>query len=394
MNPRVIQPTSESEICDAVRAAAATGAAFEIIGHGTKRGLGRAANAHSILDVSALTGIVKYEPEELVITVRAATPISEIEAVLAERNQMLGFEPADWGPFFGGDAGHTTIAGAASANACGSRRVKAGAVRDHVIGCRFVNGEGEAIKAGGPVIKNVTGFDVTRLMCGAFGTLGVLTELTLRVVPKPARKASLMISCNPQEGLQALRDAARLPLDPTGLAYIPIANGTYEGIALIRVEGTSGPVESKLNELRKAFAKADTSIVEDEATNTIFRDVSDGKPFVEIDADIWRLCVPPASATEALKGSGVLGEAFWFADWAGGLLWLALPASDATATHLRSLTAHFGGHATLMRASAEARAELSVFEPESPARAGLTRSVKAAFDPHCVFNPGRMYKDI
>src|SRR5262249_36485772 len=148
-------------------------------------------------------------------------PLAEVEQVLAQRGQMLGFAPADWGPLFGAKPGNATLGGIASANACGARRVKAGAARDHLIGCRFVNGAGDVVKAGGPVIKNVAGFDVPKLLCGAFGTLGVLTELTFRMTPAPSRVAALALRAEPKEGLRILREALRSPLDPTGLAYIP-----------------------------------------------------------------------------------------------------------------------------------------------------------------------------
>jgi glycolate oxidase FAD binding subunit len=389
-----ITPKDEAEISAAVREAAATGAGIEIVGHGTKRGYGRHVEANIVLDTSLLTGIVKYEPEELVITARAGTPMVEIEAALAGKNQMLGFEPADWGPLFGAEPGRATLGGVIGANACGSRRVKAGAVRDHIIGCRFVNGEGQAIKAGGNVIKNVTGFDVSRLMCGAFGTLGVLTEVTFRVVPAPARVAAVMISCGAKEGLRLLCEAAQLPLDPTGLAYIPKTSASPAGFAFIRVEGADEPVKQKLAELQKTFADHTTALVEDQAARTLFRELGDGKPLVEIGTDIWRLSVPPASAHDALMASASVDSKFWYTDWAGGVLWLGLPGSADTAAKLRGVTAKFGGHATLMRASDEARRTPDVFEPEVPARAALTRSVKAAFDPKGIFNPGRMFKGI
>ncbi|HEY1638312.1 MAG TPA: FAD-binding protein, partial [Rhizomicrobium sp.] len=211
-----ILPTNETELAEAVHEAAENGTRLEILAGGTKRAFGRPVEADAILDVSALSGIVKYEPEELVLIVRAATPIAEIEAALSKKNQMLGFEPADWGPLFGNEAGRATIAGVVATNACGARRVKAGAVRDAVIGCRFVNGHGEIVKAGGPVIKNVTGFDVPKLMCGAFGMLGALTEITLKVGPAPERTATVAVrNCAPEAGLHVLRQAASLALDAT-----------------------------------------------------------------------------------------------------------------------------------------------------------------------------------
>jgi glycolate oxidase FAD binding subunit len=382
-----LAPQHETGLCDAVRAAAEKGTSFEIVGHGTKRKLGRRTSASAILDMGAFAGIAKYEPEELVMTVGAATSIAEIETELAGRNQMLGFEPADWGPLFGEPASEATIAGTAAANSCGSRRVKAGAVRDHVIGCRFVNGNGEAIKAGGNVIKNVTGFDVARLMCGAFGTLGAITELSLRVVPRPARVAALCIACSAEEGLKILRAAAQSQVDPTGLAYMPAP----EGRALIRVEGEAEPVRDKLDVLKKQFAAHRTRALDGDESNQLFRDLSDGAPLRDANSDLWRLCVTPSRAYEAITESGASN---WYADWAGGLLWLALPADEAAADRLRAITGKYGGHATLLRAGEDARHKLDVFDPESPVRAGLTRAVKNAFDPKCVFNPSRMYKDI
>jgi len=386
-----VSPLNEAEAADAVREAAQTNSPFEIVAGGTKRDYGRPVTAEAVLDVSALSGIVKYEPEELVLTVRAATPISEINAVLAEKKQMLGFEPCDWGPLFGAQAGRATLGGVVATNACGSRRVKAGAVRDHVIGCRFVNGKGEVIKAGGHVIKNVTGFDLPKLMCGAFGTLGVLTEITLRVSPLPERVAVLAITCEPETGFRLLREAAKLPLDVSGLAYVPAER---LGTSYIRVEGAQTAVAQKLAELQKRFAGQSGKPLDGAAAQECFRAIGDGASFADGRSDLWRLCVPATSAPEALLAARTEKTGPWCADWAGGLLWLGLPADADTAMRLRSLTARFGGHATLMRAGPEARAELALFEPETKTRAAITQSVKAAFDPKHILNPGRMFEGI
>ena len=409
MSVQRLAPKDEAEVADVVRDAAEKGTSLEIVSGGTKRGYGRPVAANAVLDTSALTGIVKYEPEELVLTLRAGTPLAEIEAVLAEKKQMLGFEPADWGPLFGARAGGATLAGIVATNACGARRVKAGAVRDHVIGCRFVNGQGEAIKAGGRVIKNVTGFDLPRLQCGAFGTLGVLTELTFRVSPAPGRVAGLAIkNCDAEDGLRSLRISAGLAIDATGLALLPAGTAPedmacHSGVALIRVEGTPAAVEEKLSVLRARFADRDLATLDDDRTAALFRDIGNGSFLVNRDTDVWRLCVPASNAHAAAEAAGLrraeaasaaqAGAESWYADWAGGLLWLGLPATEETAARLRRVTARFGGHATLMRASTEARDRLAVFEPETPTRAELTRAVKAAFDPRRVLNPGRMFKD-
>ena len=386
MSVTTIKPANEAEIADTLRDAAEKGTSFEIVSGGTKRAYGRPVAADAILDASAISGILKYEPEELVLTARAGTPLAEIEAALAEKNQTLGFEACDWGPLFGAGAGHATLAGIVAANACGARRVRAGAVRDHVIGCRFVNGRGEAIAAGGHVIKNVTGFDLPKLMCGAFGTLGVLTELTLRVTPAPERVAVLELrDCAAERGLHGLRQAASLAVEPTGLAYFP-----SEANAYIRVEGTAPAIAEKLRVLQTHFADHAAAIMADDETRALFRDIANGVVFVNRDSDIWRLCVPSSEAYAAVEAANAQ---LWYADWAGGLLWLGLPASEETAQRLRAIVSRFGGHATLMRGRAEARTRLDVFEPETPTRAGLTREVRAAFDPRHVLNPDRMYRD-
>jgi glycolate oxidase FAD binding subunit len=230
----------------------------------------------------------------------------------------------------------------------------------------------------------------------------VLTELTLRVVPLPPRTMAYALAiASAEAGLRALRQAAVLPVDPTGLAYLPDAvreAGTTAGvvplagaagIAVIRLEGAEEALEEKLAILRQIFAGFDTVTLDDAVTASLFREIGTGGVFVNHATDIWRLCVPSSAAHEAVERSGAQ---FWYADWAGGLLWLGLNGDEETAKRLRAITAFLGGHATLMRASAEARESLQVFEPEPPARAGLTRTVKAAFDPHRLFNPGRMYR--
>jgi glycolate oxidase FAD binding subunit len=404
---RVLRPQSEADIADILGDAGGRPRTLEIVSGATKREMGRHAPCDALLDTGALSGIVSYQPDELVVTARAATAVAELESVLAARRQMLAFAPADWGPLFGQplftpQSGRGTLAGLVAVNACGARRVRAGAVRDHLIGCRFVNGTGEIVKAGGKVVKNVTGFDIPKLMCGAFGTLGVLTELTFRTVPQPERSAALALAhCPPAEGLQALRRAAALPLDPTGLFYAPppLAAAWLTrrdprlagGVALIRVEGSAAAVADKLAVLHHSFAGHDCVTPEDHVAAAFFRAAGDGNMFVSRDAALWRLSVPPSDAYAAVKASGA---EFWFADWAGGLIWLELPADTDVALRLRGITRKTGGHAMLMRASAEARRRLDVFEPESPARAGVTAAVKHAFDPARVLNPGRMYEEI
>jgi glycolate oxidase FAD binding subunit len=401
---QTILPEDEGELCAAVKHAAENLRQLEIVSSGTKRLMGRPVEAEQRLDMSKFSGIVSYEPDELIFTAKAATPLKEVEAALGEKRQMLPFAPADWAPLFGETSGRSTLAGMVATNACGARKVKAGAVRDHLIGCRFVNGSGEPIKAGGRVVKNVTGFDLPKIMCGAFGTLGALTELTFRVVPRPPRAPAIAIrNCTPEDGLSFLRQAARLALEPTGLAYLPttvcsqsdaaVSAGLAEtnGVALIRVEGAEDPVIDKIARLRTHFSKQDVTALEDDVTRALFHEIENGVPFIESNSDIWRVFVPASHAHAAATQSEA---SFWYADWAGEGLWLGLPASREVAERIRDITGQFGGHATLMRAAKNARARLAVFEPETPARAALSRSIKMAFDPLRILNPGRMYEEI
>lgn len=391
-------PIDERAASAAIREAAQTGQSLEIVSSGTKRNVGRPVAAEAVLDMKAISGILDYKPEELVLSARAGTKLAEIEPILAQRGQMLGFEPCDWGALFGGAASEQTLAGIVAADVCGPRRVKYGAVRDHVIGCRFVNGAGEIIAAGGRVIKNVTGFDITKLMCGAFGTLGAFTEITFRVLPRPSRAAAFILrDCTPETGLAALIRAAQLPLEATGLAYFPAEARRHlddgqesgsRGQAMIRVEGTAAAVAEKLAFLRTEFHGSEIVIAGQPQTEDLFRKIGDGAIFGP-DGDLWRLCVPPSAAPNAIAETGA---AIWYADWAGGLLWLQMPASVESAQTLRRITAKSGGHATLFRAPAAARSRIDVFEPEPPVRAKLTRELKQAFDPKAVLNPGRMFE--
>jgi glycolate oxidase FAD binding subunit len=225
----------------------------------------------------------------------------------------------------------------------------------------------------------------------------------LRVVPLPARTVSFAVPMPSAEaGLRALRQAAALPVDPTGLAYLPEAAlkasvaaraasfGGVAGVSVIRVEGAMSALTEKLGLLKQTFAGFDVATFNDGVTTSLFREIGAGGLFVNRPTDIWRLCVPSSAAHEAVEKSGA---EFWYADWAGGMLWLALPGDEDTATQLRRITARLGGHATLMRASETTRESLPVFEPERETRAGLTRAVKAAFDPHRLFNRDRMFKD-
>jgi glycolate oxidase FAD binding subunit len=376
-----ISCSTESEVVEAVRAARDWKTPLNIVGARTKRGFGRAvASWGTVLDLSALAGIVAYEPDEMILTVRPGTKVSDIEALLAEKNQCLGFDPPDWGPLFGAPASKGTIGGAIAADVAGSGAVRYGRARDHLLGFRAVNGLGEAYKAGGKVVKNVTGFDLSKLMCGAMGTLGPLTEITLRVFPEAPLSATLAVmDVTAEAGLALLRRVRASPLDATGMAYMPA-----ESVAVIRVDGAREPLAEKLVLLRNLLSEHELHEVD--GGDAMFRELGGGAPFLDAALDVWRIAVPQAGAADVVAQ---IATPLWYADWAGGLLWVG--TNDA---NLHDIAIKARGHATLLRASEETRGRVPVFPPEPPERAALTRSVKASFDPLGLFNPGRMWDGV
>ncbi|HEX4861016.1 MAG TPA: FAD-binding protein [Rhizomicrobium sp.] len=381
---------SEAQVVEAVRAARAAGTPFEIVGGDTRRGFGRPTEPRELLDVSRLEGVVAYEPEELILTVRPGTALAEIETLLAAKGQRLGFDPCDWSKMLG-NRGTATIGGAVSTDACGSAAIRYGRARDHLLGIRAVNGFGEAFKAGGRVVKNVTGFDIPKLVCGAMGTLCVLTELTFRVFPKPPEARCFALrGIAPTRGLRVLKRAWSSPLDATGLGYLPypavehfpeIGNSGH-GAAIFRIEGTQVALAEKSRILRDIAPGVEA------LDSDPFPRIGSGEIFAGTLLDITRAVLTPAPRQPSPYGDDYeppLKEedwSLWIADWAGQLIWRA------------STPGVTSGCATLLRASAETRKRAHVFPPEEPARAALTRAVKAAFDPLGLFNPGRMYKDV
>jgi glycolate dehydrogenase FAD-binding subunit len=369
---------NEDEVAAAVREARRTRNPFEIVAAGSKRALGRARpTSHDALDVSALRGIVAYEPEELIVTVRPGTPVSEITTILAGKGQRLGFDPPDVGPLLGAPAGIGTIGGAISCDISGPARVRHGAVRDQLLGFRGVNGMGEVFKAGGKVVKNVTGFDIPKLVCGAFGTLCVLTEVTLRVFPKPPRSQTLAArDLSTADAFALLRKVWASPLEASGLCCTPAG-------AFVRLEGEAEPLADKVRMLQSLSGCGTlTSCDALEIDN-----IANGKAFLSSREDVWRVAVPPSQATAVIEAVGALD---WTGDCAGGLLWMATNDHERLGRVVQAAR----GYATLVRATATTRGSEDVFEKEDPVRAQLTRAVKAAFDPLALFNPGRMWDGV
>lgn len=384
-----IKPRSPAELRQAVEWALNEGATLDLRGQGSKLALGRPMQCDQVLDLSGLSGVIDYAPEELVITLQAGTPIREIEALLAQRNQMLAFEPPDLGPLLGQEAGRGTLVGAVMGNLAGSRRISAGAARDHLLGFSGVNGRGEAFKSGGKVMKNVTGYDLSKLLAGSWGTLAVLDHISIKVLPAPDQTRTLLLLGLPDEAaVKAMCAAMGSPHEVSGAAHVG------ERTAL-RIEGVAPSVEARLKGLRELMAACGAPMEElgTLESRAFWREVSDVAPLAaEGDAIVWKISCPPvegAGIVARIKAQRPAAKAFY--DWSGGLIWLALPASaDGDHALVRRALGAVGGHATLMRAPEAVRASVPVFQPQPAALAALAGRVKESFDPQRLFNPGRM----
>ena len=387
-------PKNEAEAADAIREAAAAGRSLRIAGGGTRAGYGRPVEADSVLSTAGLTGLLLHEPAELIVSARAGTPLSVLEGALADGGQMLPFEPVDLRRLYG-TTGEPTVGGLVAGNWSGPRRIVAGAARDHVVGVRFINGFGEPIKSGGRVMKNVTGLDLAKLMCGAHGTLGLVTEVTFKVLPIPRRSVTLAFAgLDDHRAVQALSAALGSPFGVSGAAHLPAGVGGSDGRTLLRLEGFSLSVDHRVAELTRLLAGfGDPAALEGDKPARLWADIRDGAPLAEPRADaVWRLSVAPTKGPSlaGLIGRARAGRCYY--DWGGGLLWLSTAADgDAGAQAIRDALAVTCGHATLIRAPDAVRAAVDVLQPLAAPLATITAGLKRSFDPAGILNPGRMY---
>lgn len=402
------RPETDAQVRELVAWAAAEGSPLAVAGRGSKRDYGRPVQAALDLDLSALTGITLYEPDELVLSARAGTPLAEIEAALRDENQMFAFEPADLGPLLGGEAGQGSVGGMLACNLAGPRRVKAGAARDHFLGFSAVSGRGETFKAGGRVVKNVTGYDLCKLMAGSFGTLSVLTDVTVKVLPAPEKTRTVLVyGLSDADASRAMIGAFQSSHEVSAAAHLPaaVAAGSavsYVGeaesaVTAVRVEGPGPSVEYRCAALRRELGESgETEELHSTHSQTFWREIRDVQPFIaDGDRVVWRVSVPPTEGPRIVAHVAAACEARYFYDWSGGLVWLGLPATDgAWAGTVRGALDGCDGHATLVRASDESRAAVAVFQPQDAAVAALSERVKESFDPNRVLNPGRMYPGI
>ncbi|RUT28842.1 FAD-binding protein [Arsenicitalea aurantiaca] len=391
----VLFPKDEAECAGLVGDIAGRGETLEIVGGGTRAGLGRPVEATHRLSSAQMSGITLYEPSELVIGARAGTPVSTIEAALAEKGQMLPFEPMDHRTLYG-QTGEPTIGAVAAANVSGPRRISVGAARDHLIGVRFVNGRGEVVKSGGRVMKNVTGLDLVKLSAGAHGTLGVLTEVIFKLLPRPDASLTLVFrGLGDADAVGLMSLALGSPYEVSAAAHLP-AEADFSGRTLIRIEGFPASLAYRRDQLvARLAAHGAAEALEGEAEGALWARVRDCAPLAgDGTGEVWRVSVAPAKAAGFVAGLSEAGIVRHFYDWGGGLVWLSRAAGALDDGAIFAAAARAGGHAMLVRAPDARRRAGPVFQPLSAGVMALTAGIKASIDPGHAINPGRMYEGL
>jgi glycolate oxidase FAD binding subunit len=401
-----LRPRDAKDVAAAVEWAAGEGKTLEIVGRGSKRRVGRAAQWDLTLDLSGLTGVTLYEPEELVLSARAGTSVAEIETLIGGKGQELAFEPMDCGPLFGAGASKGTLGGVLAANVSGPRRIKSGAARDHFLGVSAVSGRGETFKSGGRVVKNVTGYDLCKVLAGSWGTLAAMTDVTVKVLPRAETEQTLLaFGLDDRTAVKAMAAALGSPADVSGAAHIPAgvapqvtgAATAGRAVTALRLEGVGpsiAPRRAALEALLKPYGEL--IAVSERASRALWQAVRDVTPFAApatgAAPPLWRISTAPSHGPEIVAQVAAQCEAAALYDWGGGLAWMQIAGrADAGARFVRRAMAASGGHATLYRADVAVRASVEVFEPQERGLAALTRRVKEGFDPKGILGPGRMY---
>ncbi len=398
-----LKPETTEQVVEAIAWATGEETPVEILGTGTKRGFGRLMGdgnrtiAHAV-DLSGLSGITLYEPEELVLSAWAGTPLAEIEAAVAAKGQMLAFEPPRFARLYGEEGG--TLGGMIACNLAGPRRVKAGAARDHILGIEAVTGRGDLVKSGGRVVKNVTGYDLSKLLTGSFGTLAAMTQITIKVLPAAETEETILVSDADDAAAVGLMSAAlNSSNEVSAAAHMPGGMAAVSGpVTAFRIEGFAPSVAARGDTLRDLVGgHGSVSTLDREDSQAFWAAVRDVGGVGDDDAPLWRLSVTPNKAADIVSSiaTGVPGRMLY--DWGGGLVWYTPgdSVSDAGAVVVRgALAANGGGHATLVRAPEDVRRTVDVFEPQPTPLAALSARVKESFDPRHILNPGRMYSGV
>jgi glycolate oxidase FAD binding subunit len=401
----ILKPNSEETIAEAIKHCYKKNVPLEISGLGSKKNIGKNFQSQKTLDLSNYSGIIKYEPEELYIKVKSGTPINQIKEELDKRNQQLAFEPNDFGFLFEGKSNEGTIGGVISSNFAGPRRFKVGSARDHILGFKGVNGKGEIIKSGGTVVKNVTGYDLSKIITGSFGTLSVFTEISVKVLPKADLTKTLVIE-NPhlKKGLEYLNVALGSSTDPSGGVFYPeyfrsqfIFNDlTTEGpITAIRIEGSKLSVDERIDQLLRELnvSGKEISVLDPSQSYIFWENTRCLKVFTNLKSNLFRVVVP-ASEVFNLTNSLKPYNAKYFIDWGGNLIWLQVDELNLNLlTEIRSLVKNLGGYLTVLKADESLKASIDIFTIDE-VKYKISEKVKKSFDPKRILNPGKMYTGI
>ncbi len=404
-NQNIFKPSTREEIVEIVKNCFKKNIPLEINGLKSKNKIGRNFQSEKTLDLSNYSGVIEYKPEELYIKVKAGTPIKEIVEQLDKNNQQLAFEPNDFGYLFNGESNSGSIGGVVSCNFAGSRRFKVGSVRDHVLGFQGLNGKGETIKSGGTVVKNVTGYDLSKLLSGSFGTLSILTELSIKVLPKPETSKTLVIN-NPhlKKALSYLGQSLSSSTDPSGGVFYPDYFGknfilndlTYEGgLTAIRIEGPTNSVDQRIDRLSKELGllSQEISILDAEQSNIFWNRTKNLEVFKNLKSNLLRIVVPISETLQVIQKLKS-NDVNYFLDWGGSLVWMAFNEINIKILNeTKQIVKKHHGYYTIIKIEEDLKASADIFTID-PIKYKISEKIKRSFDPKRIFNPGKMYTGI
>jgi glycolate oxidase FAD binding subunit len=404
-NQNIFNPSSREEIAEIIRNCYKKNIPLEINGSKSKNKIGRNFQAEKTLDLTSYSGIIDYKPEELYIKVKAGTPINSIIEELDKHDQQLAFEPVDFGFLFNGKSNNGTIGGVISCNFAGPRRFKVGSARDHLLGFQGINGKGEIIKSGGTVVKNVTGYDLCKLISGSFGTLSVLTELSVKVLPKPQSSKTLIIN-NPhiKKAIEYLGTALSSSSDPSGGVFYPeqfdqsftFNDLTHKGaLTAIRIEGPSNSVDHRIKNLSAELGLLENeySILESVQTKIFWNKTKNLEIFSNSKKNLLRIVVPISETLSVLQKMKPY-EINYFLDWGGSLIWVELEKiSLKILREIKDITQRHSGYFTIIKVEDDLKASADIFTID-PIKYKISEKIKKSFDPKRIFNPGKMYSGI
>ena len=404
-NQNIFNPSSREEIAEIIRNCYKKNIPLEINGSKSKNKIGRNFQAEKTLDLTSYSGIIDYKPEELYIKVKAGTPINSIIEELDKHDQQLAFEPVDFGFLFNGKSNNGTIGGVISCNFAGPRRFKVGSARDHLLGFQGINGKGEIIKSGGTVVKNVTGYDLCKLISGSFGTLSVLTELSVKVLPKPQSSKTLIIN-NPhiKKAIEYLGTALSSSSEPSGGVFYPeqfdqsftFNDLTHKGaLTAIRIEGPSNSVDHRIKNLSTELGLLENeySILESVQTKIFWNKTKNLEIFSNSKKNLLRIVVPISETLSVLQKMKPY-EINYFLDWGGSLIWVELEKiSLKILREIKDIMQQHSGYFTIIKVEDDLKASADIFTID-PIKYKISEKIKKSFDPKRIFNPGKMYSGI